>query len=142
MHNTNKWYKQTFPCFLHKLNGIVGKITAFPGAKSVIKQNTKIVTFFDSSHYWGGQLVDAALQGHRIKQELKMYTESRWYSLILLCISTNSYRLVQQVVKSRHCTDHCVQISTRWHLQTTQCYQSNKGTVSHFPRRYRYSPRL
>ena len=49
-----------FPCFLHQLNTIIGKITAHPSMKNVTKMNTCIVNFFNSSHYWGGQLVEIA----------------------------------------------------------------------------------
>ncbi|KAF8235667.1 hypothetical protein L208DRAFT_1255375, partial [Tricholoma matsutake] len=43
-------------CFMHGINTIVGKIAAWPKIKAMIMKNSCIVSFFNSSHYWGGQL--------------------------------------------------------------------------------------
>jgi protein-tyrosine-phosphatase len=75
----------TFPCFLHQLNTIIGKIAAFPAAKQAISSTTQVITFFISSHYWGGQ-EDEVAKREGITRSLKTYTESRWYSLIILLI--------------------------------------------------------
>ncbi|KAF9235775.1 hypothetical protein BU15DRAFT_89437 [Melanogaster broomeanus] len=81
----------TFACFLHSLNTLIGEIIAYPLMKKVIAKTTRIVAFFMSSHYWGGQLNDKAkLQG--IKQRLKQNCESRFYALILHCLSVLSHK--------------------------------------------------
>ncbi|KAI6017512.1 hypothetical protein EDC04DRAFT_2943100, partial [Pisolithus marmoratus] len=62
-----------------------------PVMKKIITQTTRIVTCFNSSHYWGGQLHDEANK-QNIKQGLKQNCESRFYALILHCMSVQSYR--------------------------------------------------
>ena len=66
---------QILPCFLHGLNTIIGKITAYPAIKQLIFQTACIVSFFNGSHYWGGQLDDAA-RGMNISRSMKTNTES------------------------------------------------------------------
>ncbi|KAF5328455.1 hypothetical protein D9758_018916 [Tetrapyrgos nigripes] len=46
----------TLPCFLHQLNMTIGEIIAYSLMKKTLIQSTRIVTFFNSSHHWGGQL--------------------------------------------------------------------------------------
>ncbi|KAJ7735342.1 ribonuclease H-like domain-containing protein [Mycena metata] len=46
----------TFACFLHSLNTLVGEICTYPLIKKIIANANWTVTFFNSSHYWGGQL--------------------------------------------------------------------------------------
>jgi hypothetical protein len=59
--------------------------------KIVILQTARIVSFFNSSHYWGGQL-DEAAQLMNILSSMKTHTESRWYSLILQALSVSNYQ--------------------------------------------------
>ncbi|KAJ7602520.1 ribonuclease H-like domain-containing protein [Mycena rosella] len=80
-----------FACFLHGLNTIIGKIVAFPGIKKIITATATIVTFFNSSHYWGGQLEEEA-KAFKVGRSLKSRTESRWYSLILQALSAVSHK--------------------------------------------------
>ncbi|KAF7348928.1 DUF659 domain-containing protein [Mycena venus] len=75
-----------FACFLHGLNTIIGKIVAYPAFKKFITATAAIVSFFNSSHYWGGQLEEEA-KAFKIGRSLKTRTESRWYSLILQALS-------------------------------------------------------
>ncbi|KAH7881892.1 hypothetical protein F5I97DRAFT_1939696 [Phlebopus sp. FC_14] len=56
----------TFPCFLHGLNTIIGEIS------------TRVITFFNGLHYWGGQLKEEAQ-----KQKI---------TLILQAISVKEHR--------------------------------------------------
>ncbi|KAJ6548592.1 ribonuclease H-like domain-containing protein [Mycena capillaripes] len=69
-----------FACFLHSLNTVVGEICAYPLIKAIITKANRSVTFFNGSHYWGGQL----------KAEAKRL--QRWYALILLCVSVACHR--------------------------------------------------
>ncbi|KAK7045151.1 ribonuclease H-like domain-containing protein [Favolaschia claudopus] len=90
----------TFACFLHGINTILGKIVSYPGIKEFIVATAAIVSFFNSSHYWGGQLEEEA---KAIKQgrSLKTRTESRWYSLILQALSVVVHRVALVRVCSR-----------------------------------------
>ncbi|KAI0073357.1 hypothetical protein K474DRAFT_1603514 [Panus rudis PR-1116 ss-1] len=80
-----------FWCFLHKLNTILGHIVAYPEMKAIITATTRIVSFFNSSHFWGGQL-SAAAKEEGINRKLQTNTESRWYSLILMALTVLSQR--------------------------------------------------
>ncbi|KAF8996511.1 hypothetical protein BDQ17DRAFT_1249710, partial [Cyathus striatus] len=51
---------QPLPCFIHGVNTILGKVSSYASVKSLIKKNTKILTFFNASHYWGDQLEQLA----------------------------------------------------------------------------------
>ena len=59
--------------------------------KPIITQATQIVTFFNNSHYWGGQLREEARR-KGISTSLKPNCESRWYALVLHCMSVLTYR--------------------------------------------------
>ena len=61
---------------------IIGKIVAFPSAKQAVSKNTQIITFFNSSHYWGGQLEEVATN-KGVTCSLKTNTESCFHTLIL-----------------------------------------------------------
>ncbi|GLB43923.1 hypothetical protein LshimejAT787_1501070 [Lyophyllum shimeji] len=76
----------TFACFLHQLNTLIGEICAFPAMKKAITQATRAVTFFNSSHYWGGQVKDEA-KLVKVTRGLKKNCKSRFYAITLLCNS-------------------------------------------------------
>lgn len=63
--------------------------------KSTASKNARIVSFFNSSHYWGGQLDILAKEGN-VTRSLKTNTESRFYALILQCMSTRDHQYVLQ----------------------------------------------
>lgn len=81
----------TLPCFLHKLNTIIGKILDFKPIKADLSRVAKIVSYFLGSHYWGGQLEILAKQ-HGVTRGLKVNTESRWYAFIKQCLSVQEHR--------------------------------------------------
>ncbi|KIO06269.1 hypothetical protein M404DRAFT_138850 [Pisolithus tinctorius Marx 270] len=81
----------SLPCFLHGINNIIGKICAHPQMKQVIAQATCIVSFFNNSHYWGGQLKEQARKDG-IRRTLKQNCKTQWYALILQAISVNKHR--------------------------------------------------
>jgi hypothetical protein len=59
---------------MHGINTIIGKVVSFPSAKETIAKNSRIVTFFNASHYWGGQLDEiASVKG--VTRGLKTNTE-------------------------------------------------------------------
>jgi hypothetical protein len=70
---------------------MIGKFFSYPAMKRVISQTARIVSFFNSSHYWGGQLENAA-RLMNIHRSMKTHTESRWYSLILQALSVLGYQ--------------------------------------------------
>ncbi|KAI0056370.1 hypothetical protein BV25DRAFT_1978033, partial [Artomyces pyxidatus] len=84
-----KWpWVLTLYCFMHAVNNTIGRITSFPEIKAVITRNAKIVSFFNSSHYWGGQLKAS----EKAKRSLKTNTETRFYALILQAQSIKENR--------------------------------------------------
>ena len=54
--------------------------------KKIITQATRTVTFFNSSHYWGGQVKEEA-KTCKVTCGLKKNCESRFYAISLLCNS-------------------------------------------------------
>ncbi|KAF8551001.1 hypothetical protein OG21DRAFT_1418728 [Imleria badia] len=72
----------TFPCFLHGVNIIISEICSFLWLKKTTTKTTRIVTFFNNSHYWGGQLKEKAAR-QDVKCSLKKNCKSCWYALIL-----------------------------------------------------------
>ncbi|KAF8521267.1 hypothetical protein BU17DRAFT_88214 [Hysterangium stoloniferum] len=78
-----------FACFLHQMNTIIGEICAFPSMKQIIKQANRVVTFFNSSHYWGGQLKEEAKKCH-VNRGLKKNCETRFYALSLQAQSSRT----------------------------------------------------
>lgn len=82
---------QTFACVLHLSNTGVGHVCAHPSLKEVISHNIKIVTFFRSSHYWGGQLLMVA-EGLGVSEQLQTHSDSRWYTLVLQAMSIRDFR--------------------------------------------------
>jgi hypothetical protein len=67
---------------MHGINTIIGKVVSFPSGKETISKNSWIVTFFNSSHYWGSQL-DEIAKGKGVTHGLKTNTELCFYVLIL-----------------------------------------------------------
>jgi len=58
--------------------------------KKVIAKTTCIVTFFNGSHYWGGQL-DTVAKKQNLKQKMKQNCETHWYALILQSLTVKDY---------------------------------------------------
>jgi hypothetical protein len=79
---TNKLLGQTFACFLHQLNTLIGEICTYALMKKVITKASRIVTFINSSHFWSGQLKTEA-KSLNITQTLKKEFETRFYALLL-----------------------------------------------------------
>ncbi|EIN03308.1 hypothetical protein PUNSTDRAFT_31961, partial [Punctularia strigosozonata HHB-11173 SS5] len=90
----------TIPCFMHGINTIIGKVVAYPAMKRIASQNARIVSFFNSSHYWGGQ-VDMLAHETGVKRSMKTNTESRFYALVLQCMSTRDHRDVLKRIAIR-----------------------------------------
>ncbi|KAG1830604.1 hypothetical protein EV424DRAFT_1578558 [Suillus variegatus] len=88
----------TLPCFLHGLNTIIGEICAHPFMKKNVTKATRVVTFFNGSHYWGGQLKEQA-KIDNVKRRLKKNCESRWYALILQSMSVRDHRYLLVIFK-------------------------------------------
>ncbi|KAF7290222.1 DUF659 domain-containing protein [Mycena indigotica] len=94
----------TLACWAHGLNTLIGEICRYADAKREIKRANRVVTFFNGSHYWGGQLkTTAAAEG--VNRGLKKNCESRWYALILLLRSILSHRtpLITLVAREDAC---------------------------------------
>ena len=76
---------------MHAINTIIGRVVAYPKIKATITKNTRIVSFFQSSHYWGGQL-EIVAESKKVTRKLKTNTESRFYALILQALSVREHR--------------------------------------------------
>ena len=85
---------------MHGINTIIGKVVAFLSAKQAVSKNLWIVTFFNASHYWGGQLKEVA-SSKGVNRGLKTNTESRFYALILQALSIKDHKAVLMVLCSR-----------------------------------------
>ena len=67
------------------------KVVVFPSAKKAVSKNSQIVTFFNASHYWGGQLGEIA-SSKGVSCGLKTNTESQFYALILQALSIDNHK--------------------------------------------------
>ena len=76
---------------MHSINTIIGKIVSYPSVKKTIISNSRIVSFFNSSHYWGGQL-EKICKENGVTRGLKTNTESRFYALILQALSVREHK--------------------------------------------------
>ena len=61
--------------------------------KEMIKKNTRLLLFFNCSHYWGGKLREAAKK-QGIMRGLTIYTETQWYTTALMCMSVLAHQYV------------------------------------------------
>ncbi|KAJ7224655.1 ribonuclease H-like domain-containing protein [Mycena pura] len=77
-------------CWVHQTNTLVGEICRYADAKSALQRGNRVVTFFNGSHYWGGQLKSIALD-EKVTRGLKKNCESRWYAIILLAMSVTAH---------------------------------------------------
>ncbi|KAG2067096.1 hypothetical protein BDR04DRAFT_1028417, partial [Suillus decipiens] len=77
---------------------MIGNICLFCTMKTIILQMTKVVNFFNSSHYWGGQLNDEARK-LGVKWKMKQNCESHFYALILKSLSVLAYWYVLNKVQ-------------------------------------------
>ena len=59
--------------------------------KATITKNIRIVLYFQSSHYWGGQL-EILAESKKVMRKFKTNTESRFYALIFQAFSVCEHR--------------------------------------------------
>ena len=72
---------------------MIGDMASYSTMKKNITRTTRVVSFFNGSHYWGGQLKQiAAKEG--ITRSMKQNCESRWYALGLQAVSVQAYKYV------------------------------------------------
>lgn len=67
---------------MHMMKTTIVKITSYAPAKEAVTRNANIVTFFNLSHYWGGQLAQVRKSAN-ITRGLCTNTKSRFYTLVL-----------------------------------------------------------
>lgn len=87
-------------CWAHQSNTLAGEICRYAPAKAAIQKANRVVTFFNGSHYWGGQL-KAAARAEKITRGLKKNCESRWYALILLVMSISAHQTPLSILVAR-----------------------------------------
>jgi len=90
---------------MHGVNTIIGKITTFPPIKATITKNSRIVSFFNSLHYWGGQLEELS-KGKGVTCGMKTTTELRFYALILQVLSVQEHKAVLTELCGRDDAQH------------------------------------
>ena len=56
-------------------------------------KNARIVSYFNSLHYWGGQLEEIAIRV-KVTRTMKTNFPTCFYGLVLQAISVQSYRYV------------------------------------------------
>ena len=88
-------------CFVHQINTGVGEICSYKPAKKCISRANWIVTFFNGSHFWGGQLKSLA-KGENVTRGLKKNCESQWYAVILLALSVEAHRVPLSTLVARN----------------------------------------
>ncbi|KAF5342879.1 hypothetical protein D9758_016087 [Tetrapyrgos nigripes] len=81
----------TFPCFLHGLNTIIGKIVSYEPFKRILTGTARFVSYFNGSHFWGGQLEFAA-KALGINHGLETKTDTHWYSLSKQGLSVEEHK--------------------------------------------------
>jgi hypothetical protein len=65
--------------------------------KAIISKLVDIVSFFNNSHYWGGQLALVA-EKRGVKRKLKTKGDTRWYSLATSAISVLAHKYVNDAI--------------------------------------------
>ena len=70
---------------------MIAAIIIYPSMKDVARKNAHLVSFFNNSHYWGGQLGMVAKE-LGVNRGLQINTESRWYALVLMMLSVQQYK--------------------------------------------------
>lgn len=89
------------------VNTIIRKIMSYPIIKKTVTLNSRIVSFFNASHYWGGQLTDVARE-NGVTRGLKTNTDSRFYALILQALSVRDHKAPLTTLCLRHNAQHSV----------------------------------
>lgn len=87
-------------CVLHALNLVTKDIIKSKSVELTVKRNLILVNYFRKSTYWNEYMDQWALQ-HNIRTSLHTYSETRWFSMIKVCVSVDVY---EDGFKS--CLDH------------------------------------
>jgi len=78
-------------CALHHFNLIAKDLSKLTFAKDIIKVNCRLVTFFTSSHIRTAKLREWMKDQPGPHRYLRTLCETRWYSLILVCLGVQSF---------------------------------------------------
>lgn len=78
-------------CCLHHFNLVAKDIAKLRFPKNIIKKNSRLVTFFNSSHYWKSYMKDWMKTQVDIHLYLQPMCETRWYSLMLVCLGVENF---------------------------------------------------
>ncbi|KAJ7495512.1 ribonuclease H-like domain-containing protein [Mycena latifolia] len=81
----------TFACFLHSLNTLVGEICSYPLIKKIISKANRAVTFFNGSHYWGGQLKTGAKRLD-VSRGQKKFVPSHRQPMSIICLRPDAQK--------------------------------------------------
>lgn len=78
-------------CCLHAFNTIAHRIIKFPAVVNIVKNNTKLINFFTSSHIWTHTLHEWMKQ-ENISHFLTTFCQTRWYSLAMVCLGVATFK--------------------------------------------------
>ena len=80
-----------FPCCLHVLSNLIKDLCKNDQISSIVSGCSKIVSFFNSSHYW---LEESRkwMKVENVKKSLRTLCRTRWYSLSQVCLSVKCFQ--------------------------------------------------
>ena len=81
----------TLPCALHVANTFCKDICKIYRVKSIVKRNCAVVNFFVASYVWFSLANEWAGQRAN-KYSFQFLCESRWYSMVKVCLSIGYYK--------------------------------------------------
>lgn len=79
-------------CCLHAFNLIAKDIIKLPLISPIVAKNLQLVTYFTKSSFWKNYLSKWATENN-VHHGLLTYSETRWYSMIKVCLSVATYEL-------------------------------------------------
>ena len=81
----------SIPCSLHVLNNLIKDICKDEKVAPVVSANSKLTSFFTSSHFWL-ESARSWMKENNIKKGLTTLARTRWYSMSQVCLCVNSFK--------------------------------------------------
>ena len=102
----------TFPCSLHVLNNLIKDICKDDKVAPVVSANSKLTSFFTSSHFWL-ESARSWMKVNNITKGLTTLARTRWYSMSQVCLCGNSFKsfFFSAMLKSNDTSDDSPVIS-------------------------------
>ena len=80
-----------FPCCLHVLSNLIKDICKSQEAHEVVRCNSKLTTFFTSSHFWL-EKSRAWMVKNNVTRGLVTLCKIRWYSIAKVCMAVRDFQ--------------------------------------------------